>query len=746
MVDIAIPSVSSIPVCCMLKLPLCTVCSAAEQQMEQAAPGLVLDEAAKRQVRAGAVAKFFDSDPRGLKLEAACVLSAPLQRFLNHAFAADTATSRCAEASCATPPSVSADPEQSKRLQQDARNKNLAVVSGRQGKQVIIEMTALLLDFAAGSWSQLALSSAQKFAISLSLICSVGDAWHRLVFAYDQPKFQLFNACAGNAYDACLAREVCEPILRSMQTCPDCVDPCFSVPWVRRLHDPRDAVARKAHMALSDIMSAAPVCSARCERKHLLGQDTRTPKRRGRALKIASLSKVTHCKSVSLSARRLRKRVLDDSISDPASRRKLAGGITAFRVGSWRKRSSDGQVKIVKAKSAKVRAMDVFVSESYHDQPEGLPLVEKRRRVTQAWRRLPADRKLVFQGRADAENQRLAGVKNLDFKQFAVSEAAQGMRRGQAITAKRKAIGNTFHSFRDHPIWSAGSDTASFESGLRPSKVLTRETDEEMKQEAERPFGFNERISPGRAATMRPFLVCSQKFGGMCKLDPLCNVCKVATKNMYIALGRNKAMASLPALVQLEVPGAADASEYHFVAKTVGRGDLAVMVAARMQSSQQDGRDIFTVDHTGGMATLSTSFLVFRRLLRRSARRLGQTTSNIESVQLHLIEFERCDGLAGFAAAVKSSSSSRISLTAVSKEPVRPREESKVSLPFGLSFDDKAADGNDKTLESSGESCDETAELRCRDAEDMPGEVSSEGHPLTHITHITHRAIQTDMV
>ena len=164
------------------------------------------------------------------------------------------------------------------------------------------------------------------------------------------------------------------------------------------------------------------------------------------------------------------------------------------------------------------------------------------------------------------------------------------------------------------------------------------------------------------------------------------------------------------------------------------------MVAARLQSSQQGGRDICTVYHIGGMATLSTSFLVFRRLLRRSAQRLGQTTSNIESVQLHLIEFERCDGLAGFAAAVKSSSSSRISLTAVSKEPVRPREESKVSLPFGLSFDQ--ADDNDKTRESSGESCDESAELRCRDAEDMPGEVSSEGHPLTHITHITHRAIQ----
>ena len=58
---------------------------------------------------------------------------------------------------------------------------------------------------------------------------------------------------------------------------------------------------------------------------------------------------------------------------------------------------------------------------------------------------------------------------------------------------------------------------------------------------------------------MRPFLVCIQKFGGMCKLDPLCNVCKVATKNMYMAPGRNKALASLPALVQLEVPGAADA-------------------------------------------------------------------------------------------------------------------------------------------------------------------------------------------
>jgi hypothetical protein len=66
----------------------------AARRAEQAAlaNGVDLDQASKQNIRGGGVARFFSVPAHAQHVESAVVLSEPIQRLLNKAFAAEVAT------------------------------------------------------------------------------------------------------------------------------------------------------------------------------------------------------------------------------------------------------------------------------------------------------------------------------------------------------------------------------------------------------------------------------------------------------------------------------------------------------------------------------------------------------------------------------------------------------------------------------------------------------------------------------
>ena len=153
----------------------------------------------------------------------------PCQHFLNATFAADAATQKFAEIASALPiDSLNADGDYA-AAQNDAMTKNLDIMSGRKGWQVIREGFGLLSSYTAGHWVDISLPRDRMFDLACGLVQSISELYFRLVFPYEvQPKFQIF--AAASCVDADAAAAICTPILELDEKCPSCVDP-FARTW-----------------------------------------------------------------------------------------------------------------------------------------------------------------------------------------------------------------------------------------------------------------------------------------------------------------------------------------------------------------------------------------------------------------------------------------------------------------------------------------------------------------------------------
>ena len=322
--------------------------------------------ALRTQVRAGAMSQFFKEDPKANRLEAALILNMPIQRYLNSAFSAEADTSSLVESLSAIPSSAQVTPEDALILQAQSLRRNLDIISGTGGEQILVDIANLLSDYTSGPWAELSLGADDLYKVSSALVKGLGDIWHRLVFKFDQPKFNIFKACSGPSPDASLIDSVVDPILQSHERCDGCVDTSFTLPWAKRLKHARRHVVSKAHRSLRDVLSALPVSSAKCERKHVIGQDLRRFSKRGRTLTCKSLSKMTYCKSVSRAASVLQRRVVQESVGSKAGYRQMMQGAASFRVGRSKRRdvNKEGGPPRKFAKFVKVRAYDVFLARS----------------------------------------------------------------------------------------------------------------------------------------------------------------------------------------------------------------------------------------------------------------------------------------------------------------------------------------------------------------------------------------------
>lgn len=683
-----------------------SVVAKAENAARLALAGADPDVLHKQNIRGGRVVEFFSKDPGGKKLESACVLNAPLQTFLNGTFKAEAATIAYVDMCYATSVETKEEKPDVTRARRAAMQLNLSVISGSRGSRVVHDMAQVLENFAEGPWAELGLSDNEKYSLSLGMLRGMGDAWHRLVFYYEQPKFAVFSVCDGggefdDALIDALIRHHAQPLDARQNTCNHCIDPYFTKPWLRRLLDPRAAVRRLAHTCLCDLLAAMPVCSAKCERKHLLGQEAR-PRKRGRALQAGTLEKVTYSKAVDQAATKMKNAVIAQSFGTGArAKRRWAQGLAAFRLGRSRKRDvGTGKVKLAAfgrgcrsgAKPVRVRAFDVFVSENFADQPDGLSLGAKRARVIASWRALSAERRAYFEGKAAAESAERERLRGRSLSDFIAEPAAHGLRRQRARTARRQAIAQTFADMQQHPMWSGGAQLACLESGLRASKVLAC-SDVRIAKELKAIFQFDSHPLPTRKNSMKPFVPCCTRFGGLCATDPLRSPCCVASANLHTLVREKKVQ--LPVLVKLHVVGADDCAEHHFLTGFKARGSVAVFVKAATRSVVLDGRPVLVARlllDSNSSPYPNTSQRVFRKILRTSAHQLGVGDAFLNALGVTFFETQRFDEGRGFAVSVISDISSSINLRVKTRGSTQKFQDKSTTLPFGLSLNMADAD------------------------------------------------------
>lgn len=174
------------------------------------------------------------------------------------------------------------------------------------------------------------------------------------------------------------------------------------------------------------------------ERKHLLGQELKPGKRRGRAPSAATLGKKTYRKLASQVAARQQTIVKDDVVGmSSQARRQFSQNMAAFRVGKWKHIDVKGKVVLGalnrsfrKKRKKAARAYDVFSSQAYGQVGPG-SFGEKRARVVQRYRALSADDHAVLQGTAQEvlERQQNAGGQDLSAAGVGVERRKRGRER-----------------------------------------------------------------------------------------------------------------------------------------------------------------------------------------------------------------------------------------------------------------------------------------------------------------------------
>lgn len=247
----------------------------------------------------------------------------------------------------------SANPDAQSKLFADAHANVMNFISGRRGRAVILEMFQLVRSFSNEGWNGLSISDDVKFELCEAMLSGMADSYHRLVFIFLDPRWKLFGVCESTSFDSALVKHIVDPLLELVRTCDRCRDVYFAWPWLRRLSDDDVQIRSKAHRCLTSVVPTLPVSAIRCEKKHLLGQETRAQKRRGKALACKTLMKVTYAKSVHGGWKRVREIVFAKHSGGKVGKRKFQHALGHFRIQNDRRRTSQGRRKVAGATSRK---------------------------------------------------------------------------------------------------------------------------------------------------------------------------------------------------------------------------------------------------------------------------------------------------------------------------------------------------------------------------------------------------------
>ena len=319
------------------------------------------------------------------------------------------------------------------------------------------------------------------------MVCMECDAYYRLVFRFKQPKFQVFAVCkvSEEAFDVGLVRSKVQYLWEMCRSaCEHCVDPLFAVVWLRRLFTLSDRVCRDAHLALSDLLATLRHTSAKCERKHLLGQTVKSYKR-GRAPEPAMLSKHTYRRSVCNESASARAVVLENVLPTAQLRSQFNASIKHFQTGhEYRRTMVATQARGHKRKASalslsapvhlrRIRGYDIYLRNVPKPVDCGSRFeAEAKRAYDGYWKTMPPLEKAGYLAKAEAENERREKLRDVDMSEYVRCPSDHSESRSARIAEKRSAALKTVKKITEHPILNSGLGISCFEAALAPEHVI----------------------------------------------------------------------------------------------------------------------------------------------------------------------------------------------------------------------------------------------------------------------------------
>ena len=282
--------------------------------------------AQKQKVRGGQLVEFFTTGDAKKALWEAQRKHKPMERVLNLAFKAGKAADdfkNLAESIGADARDVPAGYESAL---QKAVDLNLRFNSGSAGEDAVRGMTLFVMHFTSSDWEPLGYSDEEKFDAAEGYLPALAEVWMR--FALNCQTSQCRTLCnSQNDDDEAVAKGSAD-ILQQHRTCPDCVGD-FGLIWSRRLAN--QPTRRAAKRRLKELIGATSLTSRRCEAKHLLGQETRLRKRRGRGKSVLEIQALTFRKEVRERYRRQRSHVELSVLGSKTALKKLLNCIRGTR-------------------------------------------------------------------------------------------------------------------------------------------------------------------------------------------------------------------------------------------------------------------------------------------------------------------------------------------------------------------------------------------------------------------------------
>ena len=150
------------------------------------------------------------------------------------------------------------------------------------------------------------LADGSKFELSLMLVCLMGDVDRRLVkYHVLQPRFKIFEHHSPFLPAPRALQDYVESCSQQAVDCDQCVDKVSTLPFLRLGAEN----LRELNSILGSLAVTAGVSSSIVEKVHLIGEEKKAPRARGRAIAAERLSEETYQATVVLESHRLADRV-----------------------------------------------------------------------------------------------------------------------------------------------------------------------------------------------------------------------------------------------------------------------------------------------------------------------------------------------------------------------------------------------------------------------------------------------------
>ena len=504
------------------------------------------------------------------------------------------------------------------------------------------------------------------------MLCGIGAAWRRLVFYYKQPKFQVIAAADPSLGPSEGQRRLSE-LVASRRACGSCIDEFTSV-WTDRLL----AQPKRAQACLDMLAAATPVCSAKVERKHLLGQEQRKARSRGLAPSATKLGKTSYLRGVAVASRRKSASILKQQLG--GARRNNFAQLMRHRCAKPRKANQVAR-ESKRRQRLQMARRNPHASCAWHQYrrhnwtagvrpctPEGKAEFD---RLLGEWKREREHVRRHMHALAGAHKTSMIDAEERSLVSLQSPVLDVGSQHSKRVCRRRASL-RVMSDIKKHTAFSSGID--DFNCALKPGLVDMTSSDLEVQTSSRQIFAHDPELVQNPPGTALPQQVCSGIHGGLCLNDEgVTSKANAIVKGVYKTLkAKGLDRLSLPLLFGIGeaalVGSDSDAFKHFMIVDMHGVGENVICVGLCGGHTLRLARDAHQ------LVAVSTMHCLVSRALRLSG--------DVTHVPVVCYEFEddiEEGGLAFKNLAVRWTEPVSTALRA-------GKRQGAADLPFGLGF------------------------------------------------------------